>query len=167
MTNEIFETSDVKDSLTDAPLLSFNFPGGEVGRIECKDGVLTFAGNADASAQVFIEHVIERYDVTLRRLRDALVHADLTIRSFPGADQSHVTFIRHVLDTTPAPQPNVAGLEAQLDAVWNAAVEQAAVIANDCVHLTPDPGAAIRVMLDGRAKLHQAASPSPETRAEE
>lgn len=55
---------------------------------------------------------------------------------------------------TPAPQPNVLGLEALLDDVWNAAVEQAAVIARDCVHLTPEPDAAIRVMLNRRAKLH-------------
>jgi hypothetical protein len=49
---------------------------------------------------------------------------------------------------------DVAGL---LDETWNAAVEQAAAIANDCVHLTPDPGAAIRTMLNGRTKLHHAA----------
>ena len=49
---------------------------------------------------------------------------------------------------------DVAGL---LDETWNAAVEQAAAIANDCVHLTPDPGAAIRTMLNGRSKLHPAA----------
>lgn len=49
---------------------------------------------------------------------------------------------------------DVAGL---LDETWNAAVEQAAAIANDCVHLTPDPGTAIRTMLNGRTKLHPAA----------
>lgn len=49
---------------------------------------------------------------------------------------------------------DVAGL---LDETWNAAVEQAAAIANDCVHLTPDPGAAIRTMVNGRTKLHPAA----------
>ncbi|CAH0339601.1 hypothetical protein [Rhizobium sp. CECT 9324] len=57
---------------------------------------------------------------------------------------------------TPAPSPHVLGLEAIMDDVWNAAVEQAAVIAKDCVHLTPEPDAAIRVMLNGRAKLHPA-----------
>jgi hypothetical protein len=30
-------------------------------------------------------------------MREALVQADLTIRSFPGADQSHVEFIRQAL----------------------------------------------------------------------
>lgn len=64
----------------------------------------------------------------------------------------------------PAPQTHIADLEAQLDAVWNAAVEKAAVIANDCINLTPDPGAAIRVMLNGRAKLHQPTTAAPETR---
>ncbi len=49
---------------------------------------------------------------------------------------------------------DVAGL---LDETWNAAVEKAAAIANDCVHLTPDPGTAIRTMLNGRTKLHPAA----------
>ena len=49
---------------------------------------------------------------------------------------------------------DVSGL---LDETWNAAVEHAAAIANDCVHLTPDPGAAIRTMLKGRAKLLPAA----------
>ncbi len=49
---------------------------------------------------------------------------------------------------------DVAGL---LDETWNAAVEQDAAIANDCVHLTPDPGAAIRTMLNGRTKVHPAA----------
>lgn len=32
-----------------------------------------------------------------RALREALVQADLTIRSLPGTDQSHVDFIRAVL----------------------------------------------------------------------
>lgn len=49
---------------------------------------------------------------------------------------------------------DVAGL---LDETWNAAVEKAAAIANDCVHLTPDPGTAIRTMLNGRTKLLPAA----------
>lgn len=53
------------------------------------------------------------------------------------------------------PTPSVA-VKALLDEVWNAAVEQAAAIANDCVHLTPDPGAAIKAMLNGRAKLYPA-----------
>ena len=54
------------------------------------------------------------------------------------------------------PVSNMRGLEATMDEVWNAAVEQAAAIAKDCVHLTPDPDAAIMVMLNGRAKLHPA-----------
>lgn len=39
----------------------------------------------------------------VERLRDALVQADLTIRSFPGADQSHVAFIREALSQ---PEPS-------------------------------------------------------------
>ena len=39
----------------------------------------------------------------IARLRDALVQADLTIRSFPGTDQSDVEFIRRVLDSKKAP----------------------------------------------------------------
>jgi len=45
---------------------------------------------------------------------------------------------------------DVAGL---LDDTWNTAVERAASIADDCVHLTPDPGAAIKTMLNGRVAL--------------
>lgn len=33
----------------------------------------------------------------IERLREALVQADLTIRSLPGTDQSHVEFIRAAL----------------------------------------------------------------------
>jgi len=33
----------------------------------------------------------------IERLREALIHADLKIRSYPGADQSDVEFIRNVL----------------------------------------------------------------------
>lgn len=80
------------------------------------------------------------------------------ITNYPYEPDPASTQARSALSEAPAPETHVAGLEAQLDAVWNAAVEQAAVIANDCVHLTPDPGAAIRVMLDGRAKLHQPAT---------
>lgn len=53
--------------------------------------------------------------------------------------------------------PSVA-VKDLLDSVWNAAVEQAAAIANDCVHLTPDPGAAIKTMLNSRGKLHPSSS---------
>lgn len=35
-------------------------------------------------------------------LREALIQADLKIRSFPGADQSDVAFIREVLDARAA-----------------------------------------------------------------
>ncbi|NTA80788.1 hypothetical protein G6L13_09850 [Agrobacterium tumefaciens] len=59
-----------------------------------------------------------------------------------------------ILSALSAQVQDVAGL---LDETWNAAVEQAAAIANDCVHLTPDPGTAIRTMLNGRTKLHPAA----------
>jgi Lar family restriction alleviation protein len=52
--------------------------------------------------------------------------------------------------------PSASSSEALLDDVWNAAVEQSAVIADSCVHLTPDPGAAIRVMRNGRARLYPA-----------
>lgn len=53
-----------------------------------------------------------------------------------------------------APRAPSVAVKALLDDVWNAAVERAAVIANDSVHLTPDPGAAIKTMLNGRATLH-------------
>lgn len=33
----------------------------------------------------------------IERLREALIHADLKIRSYPGADQSDVEFIRNTL----------------------------------------------------------------------
>lgn len=38
----------------------------------------------------------------LAEARDALIQADLTIRSFPGADQSHVEFIRTFLSSKEA-----------------------------------------------------------------
>jgi len=40
---------------------------------------------------------LERQAAEIERLRDLLVQADLTIRSFPGADQGHVEFIRAAL----------------------------------------------------------------------
>ena len=41
---------------TRTPILYFaDFKGNEVGRLEIKDGKLVFAGNADESAQRFIE----------------------------------------------------------------------------------------------------------------
>lgn len=50
--------------------------------------------------------------------------------------------------------------DALLDEVWNAAVIQAAMIAKDCVHLTPEPDKAIMTMLGGRSKLHLASAAS-------
>lgn len=48
-------------------------------------------------------------DETIQRLRDALIQADLTIRAFPGTDQSDVEFIRVALmaisEATPIPHP--------------------------------------------------------------
>ena len=37
----------------------------------------------------------------VERLRDRLIQADLKIRSFPGADQSDVEFIRTALEAKP------------------------------------------------------------------
>jgi hypothetical protein len=53
-----------------------------------------------------------------------------------------------------ASSAQVQDMAPLLDDTWNAAVEHAATIADDCVHLRPDPGAAIRTILNGRAKLH-------------
>ena len=43
---------------------------------------------------------IEALEAENERLREALVQADLKIRSFPGADQSDVEFIRAALGET-------------------------------------------------------------------
>ena len=48
-------------------------------------------------------------EVENERLREALIQADLKIRSFPGADQSDVEFIREALGRTPSPQPREVG----------------------------------------------------------
>lgn len=64
-----------------APLISLNFGGAEVGKLECKDGRLTFTGNADASAQIFMEHVVERYDATILELRKQIADMTATLRA--------------------------------------------------------------------------------------
>jgi hypothetical protein len=46
-----------------------------------------------------------RTEVENERLREALVQADLKIRSLPGMDQSDVEFIREALGGTPPPVP--------------------------------------------------------------
>ncbi|UIY28758.1 hypothetical protein LZK73_18705 [Neorhizobium galegae] len=50
-----------------------------------------------------------RAEVENERLREALIQADLKIRSFPGADQSDVEFIREALGGNPSPQPRALG----------------------------------------------------------
>lgn len=60
------------------------------------------ATGMDPSAAAFIADRSEpmrkrRAEVDNERLREALVQADLTIRSFPGTDQSDVEFIRIAL----------------------------------------------------------------------
>jgi hypothetical protein len=60
------------------------------------------AAGMDPSAAAFIADRSEpmrtrRLEVENERLREALIQADLTIRSFPGADQSDVEFIRAAL----------------------------------------------------------------------
>jgi hypothetical protein len=52
-----------------------------------------------------------RAEVENERLREALIQADLKIRSLPGTDQSDVEFIREALGGTPSPQPREAGSE--------------------------------------------------------
>mgnify|MGYP001090157457 CR=1 FL=1 len=48
-----------------------------------------------------------RLAVENERLREALIQADLTIRSIPGKDQSDVEFIRVALGEIPAPSVNL------------------------------------------------------------
>ena len=44
------------------PIVSFTGPGGKtIGRLEIKDGALTFEGNADASAKQFFEFLISSF----------------------------------------------------------------------------------------------------------
>lgn len=45
---------------------------------------------------------IRHLEIENERLRTALVHADLKIRSMPGTDQSDVDFIRAALSMPPA-----------------------------------------------------------------
>jgi hypothetical protein len=70
----IFETS----IHVPPPILSFHDRREELGRLKVVNGVLTFEGNADASARVFIDHVIARYDDELSRLRKE--NADMLAR---------------------------------------------------------------------------------------
>lgn len=60
------------------PLLSFHDSQEVVGRLQIVDGAVTFEGNADASAKIFIDHVIARYDAELSRLRKE--NADMLAR---------------------------------------------------------------------------------------
>ena len=60
------------------------------------------ATGMDPSAAAFIADQSEpmrkrRTEVENERLREALIQADLTIRSLPGADQADVEFIRIAL----------------------------------------------------------------------
>ena len=50
-----------------------------------------------------------RAEVENERLREALIQADLKIRSLPGTDQSDVEFIRVALGATPAVEPKERG----------------------------------------------------------
>lgn len=53
-------------------------------------------------------------------LREALIQADLKIRSFPGADQSDVQFIRDALNTSPQPvQPAPVGRDALISMIMD------------------------------------------------
>ncbi|SEB78496.1 hypothetical protein [Rhodobacter sp. 24-YEA-8] len=87
-------------------------------------------------------------------------HSTVYNSAHQSADRSNVslTQIKSVCLVPAAPAPVSTGvdLEALLDDVWNVAVEQAAVVARSCVHMTPDPDNAIRIMLNGRKKLHPA-----------
>lgn len=69
---------------------------------------------------------------------------------FKDGDHAKERYLRMADTSLSAQVQDVAGL---LDETWNKAVERAAEIANDCVHLTPDPGAAIRTMLNGRTTI--------------
>lgn len=79
---------------------------------------------------------------------DARLRPFNDVEAAKSAAQTHHEAL--VLSAISAQVQDVAGL---LYETWNAAVEQASAIANDCVHLTPDPGAAIRTMLNGRTRL--------------
>lgn len=46
-----------------------------------------------------IAQALRSLQAEVERLRGVLVDADLTIRSLPGTDQSHVEFIRSALNT--------------------------------------------------------------------
>lgn len=64
------------------------------------------ATGMDPSVAAFIADRSEpmrrrRLEVENERLREALIQADLTIRSMPGTDQSDFEFIRAALSLTP------------------------------------------------------------------
>lgn len=53
--------------------LSFSDDGKEVGRLEVKDGELTFSGNANKSAKVFFDAFIDIIDTyTAEQVRNAV-----------------------------------------------------------------------------------------------
>ncbi|NTG61796.1 hypothetical protein G6L45_16060 [Agrobacterium rhizogenes] len=54
-----------------------------------------------------------RAEVENERLREVLIQADLKIRSFHGADQSDVEFIREALVGNHTPAPEIAALRAE------------------------------------------------------
>ncbi|MBO9099486.1 MULTISPECIES: hypothetical protein [unclassified Rhizobium] len=56
-----------------------------------------------------------RLAVENERLRDALVQADLKIRSMPGMDQSDVEFIREALGGNPTPATRFEGADTPVE----------------------------------------------------
>lgn len=53
----------------DPASLTFHLPFGHAGVLRFKGGKATFEGDADASAQVFIDHVIKKYDPLVTHLQ--------------------------------------------------------------------------------------------------
>lgn len=89
---------------------------------------------------------------------DPVSSAAQPVAQEPVAGAIRDGFGRTMVQFVTTPAPVEAGLRELLDQVWNEAVEQAAVVARNCVHMTPDPDNAIRIMLNGREKLFPASA---------
>lgn len=54
--------------MTEVPMIEFHSGSTSIGKLEEKDGILTFTGDADASARIFFESVIKQYSDRLKEL---------------------------------------------------------------------------------------------------
>jgi len=50
--------------------ITFHYEGRQIGRLDFNDGVLKFEGNAEESAQVFIDFLAERFAGRLQEERE-------------------------------------------------------------------------------------------------